>query len=315
MSKFLPQEYQPEGGFSVVGLPILLGLLGATGIAIGWLASFIGQWFYLIVLFPLAMGFGLIMVGVYVGHLTKMRSPGLAVLLGLVGAGVTLLAMHYFNYQRFLQERQELLRVGALFDKLPAVPKDGKMAEAVQFLKQAKAVNSFFSYLDMEATQGITIGSRGGGLNIGYVGTWIYWVVELAVVAVMATLGLVGGAAAPFCSACNEWKEERQLGTLQGKGSDVAVFLTNGDIEQLHDHYPAPAGGSLVLKAAICPNCRTDSPIAVKLEEVTKNAKGEEEKKELIHLTYPGEALPELEALFGYGDEEEDENEPSSHDG
>src|SRR5262245_30115975 len=105
MSQFVPETYRPEGGFSLVGLPILLGLLCAAGVGLGWLASFIGQWFYLIVLFPAGIGIGLILVGSTVGHLAKMRSPGLGVLLGLVSPGVALLAMHYSNYQRFLKRR------------------------------------------------------------------------------------------------------------------------------------------------------------------------------------------------------------------
>jgi hypothetical protein len=296
VSRFVPEEYRPDGGFSLIGLPILLGMLCAAGVGLGWLASFIGQWFYLILVFPLGIGLGLILVGVFVGHLAKMRSPGLAVLLGVVSAGVALLAMHYFNYQRFLKERPEL---PALLGKLPAEAKLGKLGEAVERLKQARAVDSFPSYLDLEATRGVAIRLRGKGFNLGYVGTWIYWVLELAGVAVLATLGLRFGAAAPFCSACNEWKEDRQLGTLQGKGDEVAAGLRSGDIEGLKKHNPAPTGGGLIVTAAVCPNCKSASPIAVKLEEKTKNAKGEEEEEERAHLTYPGEALTEFEALFG----------------
>ena len=35
----------------------------AAGAALGWLASFIGQYFYLIFVFPLGIGFGLVTAG------------------------------------------------------------------------------------------------------------------------------------------------------------------------------------------------------------------------------------------------------------
>jgi len=35
---------------------------------------------------------------------------------------------------------------------------------------------------------------------------------------------------------------------------------------------------------------------------VTTNAKGEESKSELVHLSYPGEALAEFEAVFAKRD-------------
>ncbi|HMF15384.1 MAG TPA: hypothetical protein VKE94_23880 [Gemmataceae bacterium] len=299
MSRFHAEQYKPEGGFSVIGLAILLVALCAAGVGLGWLASFLSQWFYLIVLFPAGIGFCLLLVGLVVGQHTKMRSRSLSVLLGLISSGVAMLSMHYFDYQRFLHERQELLKEVAPLDNLPAGDVDAQTAEALQHLKQIRAVESFPSYLNQEATQGVTISRLGkDGMNLGYVGTWIYWGFELVVVAAMVTLGLVGGAAEPFCSACDSWKQARRLGTLQRKDADVAALLSNGEIERLQEHDPAPTGGNLILTAAVCPNCKSDSPIAVKLEEVTKNEKGEESKNKLIHLVYPGEALAAFEALF-----------------
>ncbi len=299
MSRFVPEPYKADGGFSVTGLPILVVALCAAAAGLGWLASFIGQWFYLILLFPIGIGFGLVFAGAGVGHYTKMRSPGVAVLLGLVSSAVAVLSMHYFNYQRFLTQREEVLKMAPLLDMLPANPADPKMAEAVGHLKEIREVNSFPRYLNMEARQGVSISHRGQeGFNLGYVGTWIYWGLEFVAVAFMAAGGLLVGAAAPYCSACDSWKVQKQLGTLHGKGESVDVYLSNGEIERLQAHDPAPSGGDLVLSAAVCPRCQTESPIAVKLESLTKNAKGEIEKKELLHVTYPGEALPELEALF-----------------
>jgi hypothetical protein len=289
MSRFSPEEYKPEGGFSLVGLPFLLALLCAGAVGLGWLASFIGQWFYLILLFPLGIGLGLIAVGVFAGHLTKMRSTFLACVLGLVSAAVAMLAMHYFDYQRFVKEFQEGEQGPRLVEGKVMIP-DPK----------AQTVHGLFSFLDFEAQHGVEISGRGGrGFNIGYTGTWIYWSLELLAVAVMSTLGLIAGGAAPFCSTCNQWKEDHKLGTLRMRGVDVANVVRSGDIDRLKDHDPAPSGGDVVVTVAVCPNCKSDSTIAVKLESVTKNAKGEQETNQLVHMTYPGAALPEFDALFG----------------
>jgi hypothetical protein len=271
MGRYSPEDYTPDGGFSPAGLPLLLVGLIASAIGLGWLASFIGQWFYLILLFPLGIGFGLIAAGVIFGRLGKMRSPGLACLLGLLSAVVAMLAMHYFDYRRLVQD---------------AAPGEGS--------------TGLFSYLNAAATVGVTINGKGGrgGWNLGYTGTWIYWSLELLVVAVMSTLGMVAGATAPFCSDCNVWKEEKKLGTLGANGNEAAEHLRNGAVERLQEHEPGPLGGSFPLLVWVCPNCKSEGTIAVKLQSVTKNAKGEEDTKELVHLTYPGKALAELEALF-----------------
>ena len=71
-------------------------------------------------------------------------------------------------------------------------------------------------------------------------------------------------------------------------------------IDLLSKHDPTLAEGNLVLSAGVCPKCRELSPIVVKLEQVTTNAKGQITRKKLEHLTYPGDALPAFEALYSY---------------
>ena len=307
MSQFRPEVYKTDGGFSIFGLPILVLALGAAGVGLGWLASFISQWFYLILLFPAGIGVGLILVGVLVGRMTKMRSTGIALLLGLGSSCVAMTSMHYFDYLRFLHERQGVMELAGDLNillkkaqkKEKEKEKDAVAAEAAAALQKMTADISFPAFLNEQAEEGVKITYKGrGGINLGYVGTWIYWGLELAGVSIMAALGLMACAMTPFCTACNDWKEDRELGTLRKKQGDVAELLTQGDLDQLKKHDPAPQGGDLLVTAAVCPRCKDQSTITVKLEEVTKNQKGEIEKKELVHLTYPGDSLAEFVSLF-----------------
>jgi hypothetical protein len=117
-------------------------------------------------------------------------------------------------------------------------------------------------------------------------------------VAVLALIGTVGGAAQPFCPRCDSWKDDTTLGRLTGDPERAQKALEKGKIDALADHEPDRAHGHLLLSMSHCKFCRHRSTIDVKLQQVTKNDKGEEEKKELAHVTYPGEAIDDFEELF-----------------
>jgi hypothetical protein len=300
-TKFRPKPYKADGGFNPLGLPILMLALCVAATALGWLASFIGQKFYLIFLFPLGIGAGVAVVGALVGHLTKMRNTIVAMVFGLVSGGVAVVAMHYFDYQRFLDERM-LIGAAINLNQVEDTPLQGltpEQAKVFQELKGVRDVNSLGSFMHFQATQGVSIGKIGqGGANLGFTGTWIYWVVELLAVAGMTAAGLCVMAAAPFCADCNKWKADKKLGTLATKGDDIVDVLKAGELNELHDFDPAADGGNVSLTAYVCPACKSDGTIVIKIEELVKKNKTEEEKKELDKLVYPGKALAAFKAVF-----------------
>src|SRR5262245_20973987 len=104
MSRYTTEPYRAEGGFSVTGLPVLLVIMVAVAGAMGWLASFVRQWFYLVLVFPAGIGLVLFFTGMAAGKLTRMRSPLMAGLIALIASAVAMVAMHYFDYQRFLEK-------------------------------------------------------------------------------------------------------------------------------------------------------------------------------------------------------------------
>jgi hypothetical protein len=285
MSRYSPEPYKADGGFTIVGLPILFGILTVAAIILGGLAGLISQWFYLVLVFPMAIGFGLFGAGWLGNYVAKMRNVGIGFLAGLFASCVALGTMHFVEYRNTIEKVAQEAR-----QNNPKMPPGEE---------QALRSISFPQYMNLAAKAGVTIGRRGGGLNLGYWGSWIYWSLELIGVAVLALIGTVGGAAQPFCPRCESWKDDKTLGHLTGDPEHAQKALEKGKIESLAHHEPGPSRGHLLLTMSHCKSCRHRSTIDVKLQRVTKNDKGEEEKSELAHVTYPGEAIDDFEELFG----------------
>ncbi|MGH7174448.1 MAG: hypothetical protein ACRELG_29630, partial [Gemmataceae bacterium] len=135
--RFQTQPYVPDGNFPPLGLALTLGGGLMAAVLVGFLASVIGQWFYLVVLFPLLIGLALGGVGMAFIKIGKLRSPLLAgVAAGLSGI-MAMGTMHYVNYQRFLD---------AVAEALPIERAD--LENGINFAK----------YLDLNAKEGVTIG-------------------------------------------------------------------------------------------------------------------------------------------------------------
>ena len=276
MNTYQPEKHRSDGGFRLAGLPLLFGTLFVAAAGLGWLASFIGQWFYLIFLFPLVIAVSLVIVGAKIGQWTHLRNGFIAGIAGLFAGVVSITSMHYFDSVRYFDTPE-------VKQKFAALPPETRPS-------------TFPRYMDLMAIQGVGIGKD--GLNLGYFGSWIYWGVEMLLVAGFTFYALIGGTQEPYCSSCERWKVYRELGTLRQKGDRAKECLESGDLPGLLKLEPSPTGGDLVLSVGECPVGGGDCPITVKLESVTINAKKEVEKKELLEMTYPGEAIADLEALF-----------------
>lgn len=276
--RFVALPYRPEGGCSVLRLP-LLALLSLPAVGLGWLASTLGQSWYLVLLFPLGIGIALAALGALAVRLTKLRNPFLAGLLGLSAGGLAIVAMHFFDYQ----QARHLAGTGSA-----AVP------DALR--QQLAEGGGLAAYLDTLAAIGVTVSDRkDAGFNLGYAGTVAYWGLELIVVAGLALFGARSAAARPFCAECGTWKRECLLGELHEDG-DIVRVMRRGNLGLLLERGTAAAGGELLLSAFACPRCGAGAPVDVRVERVV-GRKGRP-AGELVHLTYPGEALPVLERLL-----------------
>jgi hypothetical protein len=138
--------------------------------------------------------------------------------------------------------------------------------------------------------------SGGKGINLGYIGSYIYYIVEVLIVAVISLILGITAATAPFCSRCNTWKSEYTLGHLENPADEAAEAVRVGELHALQPSLAANSFTQFIVH--VCPNCRAEAPIDVKIQRLTRNEKNEEKTEELVHRTYPGEALVVVRQLF-----------------
>lgn len=272
--RFEAQPYAPDGTSPPLGLALTLGGGLAAAVIVGFVASFIGQWFYLVLLFPAVIGGALGVVGMVFIKVGKLRNPLLAGIAAGLSGVMAMGTKHYVDYQRFIDNVQQ---------KLPL--ERGELEKLISFPK----------YIDLMATEGVTI-SRAAhndkGMNLGYVGSYIYWLVEMAIVAGIAWILMRIAAAEPFCVGCNSWKDERRVAEMKVPTEDMAVrAVQDGDVVKLLQCAGPIQADGLVIKAAVCPNCGGEGEVDIILDRLTKNAKGEWSATTLTRMTYPGEVL------------------------
>jgi hypothetical protein len=277
--RFETAPYQPDGGCPPAGVMLMLSTALAAAVALGWLVSLIGQWFYLILLFPIGLGAGVGAAGSWANARAKVRNVVAAGLIGLVAGSAAMVSKHAWDYQRFLHQLDQ---------------------EQPGWRRQpwAGQVN-FLLFLDVRAKQGVRIVGHGGGngMNLGYIGSYIYWGVEVVIAAALACAILVNSARRPFCAQCSSWKKMRPLGRLRVPPEEAVAVFSGGEIVKLAGQHFGDPAGRLIIQVAECPNCGTDAPVDIILSEVTLNRKGEQQLKERARVTYPGEAIPVLNAL------------------
>lgn len=303
--------YRPEGGYSSKGSGLLLltSLLG--GLILGLIAGFVSRWFYFILVFPALIGLGVGAAGNWAARIGKVRSTTLSGISGLLGGVFAMLSMHYVGYLEFEDDfklpppmRGELLKVARLprdlIEKLPGLDAGQKAMLQDPKFQAALGVHDFPSYMNFKATVGVEISRFSGGrnqkgMNLGYVGSWIYWGVEVLIVAGIALALQAAAAREPFCSQCQVWKTERTLGMVPLSETEP---LLNGDLDQLLGKPPAQEPAVVLVTLHACPECEGDGTLDLKLAELFADKQGNIQRKEKGHVTYPGEALPHLQAVF-----------------
>lgn len=286
---------------------VVRGVLTAlfAGGAMGWGASFISQWFYLILLFPVFIG---AVLGLVVGRTLKagkVRNLAVAGVIGFVGGVVAMGAMHYFDFQRFESDVQaefaeataeDVEAVAARWEEIVAAD-----AQYAALTGESALPSDLPSYLRFMATEGVQITGRAGsstGFNLGFVGSYIYWILEVLVVAGFTVFIARKLISVPFCVRANDWKAEQALGPFHASGRRVADALQRGDIGAVTAGLADASKGrdSLRMTLFTSPRFADTEPLEAKLEDVTRNAKGLPTRKTLAFVTLTPDALEPLRA-------------------
>ncbi|MDJ1183861.1 hypothetical protein [Roseofilum casamattae] len=234
MKSYKPSNITPLSGYQW----LILSAVIAGGV-VGGITSFIGNFLYLIVLFPLGMG----LLGGGATHIAvkqgKVRNPILAGVFGaLTGFSIYggMQGFDYLNFQRivgrdFREEYSEELQ-----DALAASNGEITEEELVQLaidtiLIEHTGQSGFLGYLQFSAQQGMELSrSSSGGIPVNGIGVWIYRGVELLIIGTIATTGGFRAAKQPFCETSDRWYEDPQrVGNVSDERSEEFIGFLNSD--------------------------------------------------------------------------------------
>ncbi|TWT60071.1 hypothetical protein [Rubinisphaera italica] len=321
-SSFIPKPlgtfevhmYQVDGGMSFGSLMQLCGGLGFTGIILGVIAHFVGQFFWFIIIFPALIGLGVGLVGSGLIKKFRIRNPLICAIAGFAAGVIAMLTMHYMDYRSFnssiesavgSEEVAEIRYVATHIDELSRdlenQPED--VQELVNGLKADEQalrlfkIDSFPDFMNYSAEQGVELSGRAGreGANLGYTGSIIYWLVEMLIVAGISFAMMRSAAAEPFCVECHSWKEKAIFGPYRPE-YEILSELQSGHLSTL----PLRSGDELIqagdwtLGLWTCPNCQDQVPVDVYVQKVKLGENGEVTHDEIEKLTYPPEAFVPL---------------------
>ncbi|HEX2971470.1 MAG TPA: hypothetical protein VHP11_04015 [Tepidisphaeraceae bacterium] len=309
LPRYTVMPYKPDGGYTIPGMMMLISSLVLAGGLLGFVAHGVSNYFYLIVLFPVLIGLALGGIGICMTRKGRIRNPWIGGLAGFLGGVLAMSMMHYFDYLEFKTRTATFPPALRELAQLPPDEREqflkpnlspAERTEALQAIRAA-GVQSMLDFMNFQAELGVELkktGSHSKGLNLGYYGSYIYWLIEIFIVAGVTLAMIRASAAKPYCAHCDQWKREKILGSLGNQPAAAAAAIRTGDLAAIAALNPTPTESSTRVTLACCDNCVGQGPLDLKLDQITIDNKGNRQAKELAHITYPPEALPHLAALF-----------------
>lgn len=309
-----PKAYQPDGGFELSGLGILIIGLSVAAILLGGVAQFVSRWFYLIILFPAGIGLLLGFVGNFIIEKARIRNLLIVGVFGLMAGVLAMGTMHYLSFLQFKsafdgltpEEREMGNATPEIREKtIQAVPKKEDQEDLKEFFRAFDAHKSFTGYLDFVAHQGVTLNRAHSGsdrgINLGYTGSYIYWIIETLIVAFIALFTVRDAARMPYCTRCHVWKIPAWGFAWWGDSMKAKTAAEGGNLSELGDEIVKglDEGPSTMMGMAVhrCPKCQSMSTIDVFLNRYTFSKKGEKKEKLITALSYPGNSLTDFNTL------------------
>lgn len=277
------KPYQPSNKVTSTGLTWLLLSSVIGGLGIGALTHLISLLVgYLIVVFPLAMGLtgGKVMVAAI--RQGKVRNPAIATLFGVLTGLLMYGSLQGAGYWQFkLSASEEITK------ELEAVSGNESNNIIDTFLQEKTGSKGFVGYLKHNAQQGVIIGPLDGTetTNLGETGTWIYWLIELAIIDITIAAIAYSSAKNPFCENCDQWyKHQEPIGIVNPQCSENFLNLLQndrfGEAGKLLDPLQAIHPANLKVYVQRCPCCKFSDPILT-VSSISKDLSGNPKLKQV----------------------------------
>jgi len=279
------EKYRASGEFPISGALKGLVICVLVGIVVGGLAHLLGRYFYLLILFPIAMGFAGMMALTYSINTGKIRNISIAILLGLICSVSLYGSMHVFDYLQFKSEIKASITAE---DPELTANEEGIQAIIDGWLETEVGDTGFMGYMKFSAKQGVSIGKVGrDGGNIGKVGTYVYWLIEFLIIAGFILSGSTS-ASEPFCSPCDTWYEKMELiPTTVESVEEITSAVDRHDFgtaaQKLDPTDQAPCA---MIEYHRCPNCQ-NSDAVMKIQGISIDKKGNKKVKDLYESVIP----------------------------
>lgn len=287
------EAYRPSGEVPVTGQLLLASIALLGGVGMGGLLLLVSKIVYLVVLFPIVVAAGAAAAVKYGVRRGKVRSPLAAGFYGLLLGLVIYSSYHYFDYLGF--------RARARSDVTTVAEEEGVSLRSSQVelviddhLLDKTGRAGFTGFLTLKANAGVSIGDwfDAASYNLGSIGTWFYWLAELAFIAGFA--GYYGWQAAgyPYCESCNSWYGAGVYlgGVAESKKHELVRLVERGDLklagELLEDHAPLP-GVRVYVES--CDTCESSGSRFV-LKEASTGRGGERRSETVLQvMVSPGQ--------------------------
>jgi hypothetical protein len=207
-----------------------------AGMGVGIVISIVGNFFYLVLLFPLAMGFA---GGSFLAKLAKKLRIRKGFEITLLSMLMTLTIYGAYHYGRYVALQMQTSII--LYSDFSKAMEDESLNVARTFIDYAMREETgypgFGGYMLYKAKEGVSIGRfySSSRLNLDFTLTWLYWFMEMGtslwVIVRMARKSVDG----LYCEFCKNWygTEKHLGGTSLGKESQLLALISHKDFPGL----------------------------------------------------------------------------------
>lgn len=280
------EELNKRSKAPLMGVLWLFGYVLLAGIVIGGLISLIGNFIYLILIFPIIMGVasGAVINSVVTSQ--KIRSPFVVIVAGLFATLVIYGSMHFADYLQFRNAMAKEVQSQVIAEYGEEAPKEDIQTFINYILVQETGLPGFIGYILLSAREGVSISSVGvgssndSGINLGAF-TWLYWLVEMGIIAWASIDPAYKKTRDLFCEHCDTWVAQGDhIGGIRPESIDQGIELIKrrdfiGLVKMLRNDTVLP---SFEFYIRTCKTCNT-FPLYLTGFAVSSGKKGQTQSK------------------------------------